>query len=443
MATCIERCDELNSRSFANYLKLERGDKVENMTNETFDQLIDINQVRELLASQHALSGMTYAILDTDENPLIAVGWQDICVRLHRVNPVSRARCRESDAFIKAHLHDMEGDCLEYRCKNGMMDVALPIVIDGRHLATFFTGQFFYDDDRPDTENFLMRAEALGFDHEVYLNALERVPVFSREHVRSTMLFLRDMVKILAEIGLKNLRLACEAEERKRAEAALRIKQQQLTAMTIELSLAEERERRRIASELHDHIGQNLLLAKFKLGAQAGPFVSNSQEKALTEIGDILVQSIRDIRSLAQQLSPPILAGAGMEAALEWLVKQMEDNYSLQVSFADDQNPKPLAEEIRSVVFQAARELLINVSKHAETDSARLVIGRERNMFRLIVEDRGCGFDPSGGAADRYRDNVFGLFNIRERITYLGGDVSLESKSGRGTRVTLRVPLDL
>lgn len=191
------------------------------MSSYTFNQLVDVTQVRQLLESHHGLSGMAYGLFDTDENNLIAVGWQDICVRFHRVNPVSCARCRESDAYIKNHLHDFEGDLLEYRCKNGMIDIAMPIIIDGEHMATFFSGQFFYDDDRPVPEYYLMQAETLGFDLEDYLKALERVPVLSREHVRRNMLFLRDMVDVLARCGLNNLRLTREMEARKRAEEAL------------------------------------------------------------------------------------------------------------------------------------------------------------------------------------------------------------------------------
>ncbi|NVN93151.1 MAG: PocR ligand-binding domain-containing protein [Desulfuromonadales bacterium] len=197
------------------------------MTEYVFNQFVDIEKVRQLLLSHHALTGMSYTILDTDENILVAVGWQDICVQFHRMNPVSCASCRESDAYIKSHLHDLEKNVIEYRCKNGMIDVAMPIIIEGEHLATFFTGQFFYEDERPDAEFFKSQAEALGFDLEAYLNALERVPVFSRETVRSNMLFMYEMVKVLARIGLANLKLEREIEERKRTEKMLIAREQE------------------------------------------------------------------------------------------------------------------------------------------------------------------------------------------------------------------------
>jgi PAS domain S-box-containing protein len=196
------------------------------MTEYAFNQLVDIEQVRNLLKSHHALTGMTYAILDTDENILIAVGWQDICTRFHRVNPVSCASCRESDAYIKIHLLDFEGDFLEYRCKNGMIDVAMPIIIDGEHVATFFSGQFFYEDDLPNTDFFRNQAKTLGFDLEEYLNALERVPIYSRKNIRSNMLFLCDIVRVLARIGLGNLKLEREVVERRRIEEELHVREQ-------------------------------------------------------------------------------------------------------------------------------------------------------------------------------------------------------------------------
>src|SRR5512136_950664 len=110
------------------------------MTDHTFSQLLNLEQVRQLLDSHNRLSKMAYGLFDAHENNLVAVGWQDICMRFHRVHPVTCAYCRESDAYIKTHLHDCKGAPLEYRCKNNMIDIAMPIVIDGKHWGTFFTG---------------------------------------------------------------------------------------------------------------------------------------------------------------------------------------------------------------------------------------------------------------------------------------------------------------
>ncbi len=200
-----------------------------------FSQLVDLEQVRQLLESHHQLSGMAYGLLDTSEKALVVVGWQDICTRFHRVHPVTCARCLESDAFIKSHLQDASEELLEYRCKNNMIDIAMPIIVDGKHRATFITGQFFYDDDPPDREFFVAQAQALGFNAKEYLAALDKVPLFNREYIRGNVLFLHNMVRNLAETGLKNLRLAREMEERKRIEEALN---QRLAALTGPLETA-------------------------------------------------------------------------------------------------------------------------------------------------------------------------------------------------------------
>lgn len=191
------------------------------MSNPSFVQLVDIEQIRQLLEAQYKITGILSAILDTDENILVAVGWQDICTCFHRAHPTTCARCRESDAYIKEHLHDSNIEYLDYRCRNGLRDLAVPIVIDGNHLATLFTGQFFYDDDIPDTEFFRVQAKEFGFDIDSYLAALGRVPVCSREQIHNIMNYYRNLVRVMAETGLKNLNLTREVGERKRAETEL------------------------------------------------------------------------------------------------------------------------------------------------------------------------------------------------------------------------------
>lgn len=169
-----------------------------------FTDIVDIKQIEALLQNHHRVSRMAYGLFDTDEVNIIAVGWQDICVKYHRIHPVTEARCRESDAFIKKHLFDSEGSGLEYRCKNGMIDVAMPVFVDGAHMATLFTGQFFYDDERLDLEFYRTQAAECGFDVDTYLEMLGAVPVFSREYVRNNMVFLRSLVEMLARMGLIN-----------------------------------------------------------------------------------------------------------------------------------------------------------------------------------------------------------------------------------------------
>lgn len=183
-----------------------------------FLQLVDIKQIQHMLEAQYKVTGVLSAILDSNANILAATGWQDICTRFHRVHPETCKRCQESDLYIKAHLADFSGEFLEYRCRNGLRDVAVPIIIDGEHLATFYTGQFFYDDDILDVEYFRAQALEFGFDEKSYLEALSRVPVFTRKQISTIMEFYRNLVQIMVDMGLKYLELQQEVMERKLAE---------------------------------------------------------------------------------------------------------------------------------------------------------------------------------------------------------------------------------
>ncbi len=193
-----------------------------NMIEYSFEQLINIDQLRHLLEAHNSLSGMAYGLYDSNENHIVSVGWQDICSRFHRVHPVCSERCHESKTYFQANLHESGDGFLEYRCRNGIIDAAMPILIEERHLATFYIGQFFYADDPPDRAYFLDQAREFGFDPDEYLEALERVPVLNREHVRANVKFLHSMVRCMAESGLKSfqlgLKLANETEQYRQIE---------------------------------------------------------------------------------------------------------------------------------------------------------------------------------------------------------------------------------
>ena len=188
------------------------------MTDFIFSQLISVSQLQQLLETQFRLTGVPGALLDSEERMLASVGWQDICAHFHRCHPQTAARCRESDAYIKAHLDNCPTGYVDYRCRNGLWDVAMPIFIEDRHLATFFTGQFFYADEPPDRQFFRDQAARFGFDEKAYLAALEQVPILSRSHIRDVMTYLRSLVEIIADMGLKNLRLDREVQQRKKSE---------------------------------------------------------------------------------------------------------------------------------------------------------------------------------------------------------------------------------
>src|SRR5512141_601470 len=143
----------------------------------TLPQLIDIPHLQMLMDRFHAATDIPVGIIGSDGNILIAAGWQDICTIFHRAHPVTSERCRQSDDYIKASLSP--GNYVQYKCRNGLWDLAVPIIIASEHVATLFLGQFFYDDEEINEEFFRRQAQEFGFDLDPYMAALKRIPVFT------------------------------------------------------------------------------------------------------------------------------------------------------------------------------------------------------------------------------------------------------------------------
>ena len=236
--------------------------------------------------------------------------------------------------------------------------------------------------------------------------------------------------------------LAFDITEDRRKELELKEKQGQLASLAVELSVAEENERRRIASELHDQVGQNLILARIKLARLSKELTGNISHQGFTEVNDLLDQSVQDIRSLIFQLSPPLLSTMGLEAAIEWLGEQLQADYDLKVNIQCDNHAIKLSNEMQTTIFNTIRELLINVAKHACTKIVKLSISTEVEFVRFIVEDEGSGFDIAAVSMNPGKEGGFGLYNIRQRIEHLGGKLFVESAIGRGTRTTIIAPAD-
>jgi PAS domain S-box-containing protein len=157
--------------------------------------LIDINKVNDLLSSFNEATGFVTAILDLEGNILSKSGWRKICTKYHRKNQESAKNCIFSDTVLAGKTN--EGNQYKvYKCLNGLVDVAIPIIINNEHIGNIFTGQFFFE--KPDREFFIKQAEKYGFDSVSYLAALDEVPVVTEEHVKNIMIFLLNMTKSIS-----------------------------------------------------------------------------------------------------------------------------------------------------------------------------------------------------------------------------------------------------
>ena len=225
---------------------------------------------------------------------------------------------------------------------------------------------------------------------------------------------------------------------RREAERQIRAYQDRVRRMAFDAALTEERERRRIAIELHDRIGHALALAQIKLSAVRGD-LSGAPRAAVDGAVELVEQAITDQRTLIFDLSPPVLYDLGLKEAIAWFAEDVEKRHGVQIEVVDDGAYKPLDDASKAVVFRAVRELIVNVLKHGKAP-AKASLRRTDDLLEVEVEDSGVGFDPAA-PTDRAGGGGFGLLSVREQIASLGGTLKIDSAPQQGTRVSVRVPL--
>lgn len=531
---------------------------------ETFHlaDLIDLAAVQEMAEAHYQAAGMPIGILDAiDDSIIVGVGCQDICLKFHRAHPKSLERCRESDRAIKSHVRD--GQACHYKCKNGLWDIGMPIVVSGQHLATMFLGHFFYQGETPDRDFFIRQAQEYEFDLDDYLAALDRVPVFTRDKVNDILRYnqaLAGFITSLAEnalvrrkadealsrqqyllqsvidcadtaiyakdkagryilsnryhadlfnrtpedvVGRKDAQFdvlsahvqeykkndayvwqqnrAVEFEEtfphkdgdhiylsckyplhnaegnifavcgistditqRKRIEEELEQRddhQKRLRQLAAKLATAQDEEQQRIAEGLHDDVAQDLALCSLKL-ALADREVNPAKAKAIRdEIEELICKTAEKIRSLSFELSSSSLFRIGFKEAIVELCNSMTKRYDVCFTVTGNDQAQMLDNTTAAVLFKAVRELLFNVVKHAGTKEAAVSISCMDNMLKIIVEDRGKGFNHRVDENLINMGKGMGLFGIKERLADLGGKLDIESTPSDRTRVTLKVPI--
>jgi len=228
----------------------------------------------------------------------------------------------------------------------------------------------------------------------------------------------------------------------KERTAELEQRAEQLTRLSSELTLAEKRERRRLAEIIHDNLQQQIVGAKIRLEV-LGRDIGEEHRQPVEEIHALLMDSLRTSRSLNTQLAPHVLYDRGLAPALEWLAQTMRESYPLEVDTDLAPEIPVSSENLRVLLFESVRELLFNVVKHARAASARIELARhDGDSLRISVSDGGVGFDSEQLKRGLARSDGFGLFSISERLELIGGRLDMESVPGQGAAFHLIAPLE-
>ncbi|MBD3265190.1 hypothetical protein GF373_00845, partial [bacterium] len=217
--------------------------------------------------------------------------------------------------------------------------------------------------------------------------------------------------------------------------------QKKLQALAADLSLTEERERRKLASDLHDSISQSLSLSILELSMFPETESMPSSPWQIESIRLRLNETLKTLQNMTFDLCPPELYQIGLESAIKELTLHMSKQYAINISFLDDRKEKPLSDDIRYFLFRATRELLINATKHANANYIFVEVYKQNNYMHIHVKDDGIGISQDNQAEMVDKKGGYGLFNIQERLNSIGGSLCIDSDSSKGSTVKIVAPL--
>lgn len=224
-----------------------------------------------------------------------------------------------------------------------------------------------------------------------------------------------------------------------RRTARLEEHQRRLRALAAELQVAEQRERQRLASVLHDGVAQTLGAIKLHLSVLRAGMPTPPTADQIARLIEMVEEAVLQSRTIMMDLVPPTLQQQGLVEALRWWGQQVKEKHGLEVLVEAEETVKRLAPDVEATVFQIAKELLQNTVKYAQATQVNINVTFGVSKLKIEIADNGVGFDPA--TLEVTEQGGFGLFSARERMAYLGGDFELESAPGKGTRARLTLPL--
>lgn len=257
------------------------------------------------------------------------------------------------------------------------------------------------------------------------------------------LFLLRPMMREIerrerAEAELRSMNATLERKVTERT-ANLSTTNEQLRLMAAELALAEEHERRRIAEGLHDLVGESLISAHLKLGLLKAALPEEPSHR-VDEIRNSIKTVIDSTRAVTFQISNPLLFEVGLEAALEAFLMRLAKDQPFETELQLETQPTPLSAGIRVVLYRTVSELLVNVVKHARAKTVRLTSRRQGDRVLIAIEDDGIGFEAAELERWSTAGTGLGLFKARQRIAGIGGELTIDSTPGRGTRIEVSAP---
>ena len=243
------------------------------------------------------------------------------------------------------------------------------------------------------------------------------------------------------QIGDNILGMVTDVTDSQHAKEQILNYQQRLKNLASELTITEEKIRKQIADDLHDNVGQILFSARMQLEGMSSQEKNQDRKTRMKDLSIELLKAIQATRSAIFDLSPPQLSEIGLFAAIhDWLKEHIEPKYKINTTVKGEEDGYILEENTRYLLFRSIRELIMNSIKHAEADHLAVEFEATGKNIHIDVKDDGIGFvyDPE---LQKRKSDSYGLFSIQERMSDLGGSMTIDSKLGIGTIIKLTVPL--
>jgi signal transduction histidine kinase len=422
-----------------------------------FSELVDISKLQNLMEGFYAVTSILSAVLDTDANILIAVGWQDICTKFHRVNKQTELLCKQSDLHIKKYIdskfvNNKSNIC--YKCENGLIDVAAPIIIDGEHLATVYTGQFLFKE--PDIEQFRRQAEKYGFNEEEYVNAAKKVPIYTKDKVDSIMNYVRQLAEMMVQMGLAKLRLI---ESQKKA-------MQESEALVEELRKMDQNKNQflsMLSHELRNPLTSIMMSISFldrvTPGGEQFRQAKEIIERQTTQLSR-LVDDLLDVTRITQNKINLKKENINLNELISRALEDYKEQLSSKgVGLKIELTSVPLHMEADPArLTQVVGNLINNASKFTEMGNyVQVSVWKDEDKQEAVicVKDDGLGIKPDilpdlflpfiqvDSSLDRSSGGLgLGLAIVKGMVDLHGGSVAAASEGlGKGAQFTIRLPL--
>jgi signal transduction histidine kinase len=428
--------------------------------------IIDVPNLQATMNYLYTVTRMGFALIDLKGNVLVGTGWQDICSKFHRINPLTCKNCVESDLELSSGVE--RGKIRLYKCKNNIWDVVTPLYIGNKHVGNVFFGQFFFEDEKVDRDLFIAQAEKYRFNKEEYMKAFDCIPRFSRQNIEDLMDFYSKLSEMLSKISYSNLKLAKSLHNQKELQGKLEKKASEIEEYASQMEkLADERAKQLKDSERLATIGQTagmvghdirnplqaitseLYLEKLEIDSLPTSEAKNNLLESILNIEENLLyinKIVADLQDFARPLNPK-REQVYIEKAINEALEMITIPPTIKTTISAQ---KDLPKLILDPTF--IKRILINLIQNAVQampNGGNLIVSvtDQRGQIRINIEDTGEGiplevqgklFTPL--MTTKSKGQGFGLAVVKRMTEAMNGTVTFESEKGKGTKFTLQFP---